>query len=101
MKEFLKINRWDLNLILTIIGFPFFTTLISDSTASIVYRGFALLVALMCLCKTGVQIVRSGTVRSFLFVLLYVSIQALFGLFFGEYADFPYSEVKFLFCCLI
>ena len=97
MKEFLKINRWDLNLILTIIGFPFFTTLISDSTASIVYRGFALLVALMCLCKTGVQIVRSGTVRSFLFVLLYVSIQALFGLFFGEYADFPYSEVKFLF----
>ena len=97
MKEFLKLYRWDLNFILTMIGFPFFTILISNSTASIAYRGFALIVALMCLSKTGLKITHISTVRIFLFVLLYVSVQALFGVFFGEYSYFPYSAVKYMF----
>ena len=79
------------------IGFPFFTILISNSAASIAYRGFALLVALMCLCKTGIRIVHVSTVRLFLIVLLYVSIQALIGVFLGEYASYPYPAVKQMF----
>lgn len=97
MKAFIKINRWDLNFILTMIGFPFFTILISNSAASIAYRGFALLVALMCLWRPKLRIVHSSIVRGFLIVLLYVSIQALFGVFFGEYADYPYPAVKQMF----
>ena len=97
MKKYLNINRWDLNFILTLIGFPFFTILVSNSTASIAYRGFALFVALLCLWKTGMRIVRTPIVRIFLIVLLYVSIQSFIGVFFGEYANYPYSGVKYMF----
>ncbi len=97
MLQYLKINRWDLNFILTMIGFPFFTILISDSVASIGYRAFALLVALTCLFKTGISIPRVTSVRIFLIVLLYVSCQSLYGVFFGEYEHYPYSGVKFMF----
>lgn len=97
MKAFVKINRWDLNFILTMVGFPFFTILISNSAASIAYRGFALLVAIMCLWKTGIRIVHSSIVRVFLIVLLYVSIQNFIGVFLGEYADYPYPAVKYMY----
>lgn len=97
MKAFVKINRWDLNFILTMVGFPFFTILISNSAASIAYRGFALLVAIMCLWKTGLRIVHSSIVRVFLIVLLYVSIQNFIGVFLGEYADYPYPAVKYMY----
>lgn len=97
MRNCLKINRWDLNFILTMTGFPFFTILVSNSAASIVYRGFALYVALACLWKTGLKIGRTSSVRLFLIVLLYVSIQALWGVFCGEYANYPYSAVKYMF----
>lgn len=93
-KGYLKINRWDLNIILTMIGFPFFTILISNPSASIAYRGFALLVAFMCLRKTGVTIARSMPLKIYLSVLLYISVQAIYGLFFGEYADLPWIAVK-------
>lgn len=97
MGDYLKINRWDINFILTIIGFPFFTTLISNSVASIAYRGFALFIALMCLFKTGVRKPQSRSLICFLFVLLYVSIQALIGVFWGEYANYPFTGVKYQF----
>lgn len=97
LKKYLKINRWDLNFILTMIGFSFFCSLISNSTASIAYRVFALLVALMCLWKSGFKITKSRTAKLYLFALFYVSIQALIGVFWGEYADFMYSMVKYNF----
>ena len=97
MKDFLKINRWDLNFILTMAGFPFINVWISNSAASIAYRAFALGVALMCLLKTGVRITHTSVVRLFLIVLLYVSIQALFSVFLGEYSYYPHSAVKYMF----
>lgn len=97
MKNYLSINRWDLNFILTIIGFPFFTMLISDSVASIAYRGFALIVALMCLKESGISFSRYPSSKGFFIVLLYVSLQSLYGVFLGEYSTYPYSGVKYMF----
>ena len=97
IKDFLKLNRWDLNFILTMVGFPFFTILISDSIASIAYRGGALLIALMCVKRTGLKFVPAATVRNFLIVLLYVSLQAIIGIFYGKYANYPYTGIKYTF----
>lgn len=89
-----KFNTWDLNFVLLVIGFPFFTMLISDSTASIAYRGFALLVAIICLSRTGIHLPKNKLISIFLFVLLVDSIMSIYGLFFGEYASSPWMQVK-------
>ena len=51
----LNINIWDLNLVLTIVGFPVFTMLVTTSWSSIAFRGIAVLVALMSLVKTKIH----------------------------------------------
>ena len=52
MKSLFSLNIWDLNFILTLVGFGFFTTFVDSSLGSIAFRGFALLVALLCLLKS-------------------------------------------------
>lgn len=93
----LKFNIWDLNFVLLVVGFPFFTMLISDAVASVAFRGFTLLVSIICLYKTGVRIPKNKLIYIFLITLLVDSIQSNYGLFFGEYESSPFIDVKIQF----
>lgn len=92
-----KLNIWDINFILTIVGFPFFTMLISDSLASIAYRAFAVFVSIVCLVKSGFHLPNIVRVKIYFILLLYISAQAYFGLFYGEYSLSPWNIPKMQF----
>lgn len=73
--KYLKINIWDLNFILTMVGFGFFTTFVDSSAGSIAYRGFALLVAWVCLLKSKLRIPDDKYIKAFLFAFAYITLQ--------------------------
>lgn len=87
----LNINIWDLNLVLTIVGFPVFTMLVTTSWSSIAFRGIAVLVALMSLVKTKIHFDIETLSKFFLFILLYESIQMWADFYLGEYANTPFE----------
>lgn len=87
----LNINIWDLNLVLTIVGFPVFTMLVTTSWSSIAFRGIAVLVALMSLVKTKIHFDIETLSKFFLFILLYESIQMWADFYVGEYANTPFE----------
>lgn len=96
MKDFLKINIWDLNFILTLVGFGFFTTFVDSSLGSIAFRGFVLIVALLCLMKTKIRIPRNAYIKAFLFVFVYISLQVTidFYLLDSNAAYYSYSRMQ-------
>lgn len=89
------INLYDINCFLIIVGFPLFTMIVENSTASIVYRAVALLVAIVCLCKSRINISNVGYSKKYLFLLFYISIQLFISLFIGEYSDTIYIIPKY------
>lgn len=95
LKEY-NLKLWDLNIILTIVGFPVFTMLVTTSWSSIAFRGLAAVVALFTLWKTKINIPHNGLIRIFLFILLYESIQMWVDFYFGEYANsqFVYPKMQ-------
>lgn len=86
----LEFKIWDLNLVLTIVGFPVFTMLIGTDWSGIAFRGLALFVALLSLLKTGIHLPESKLTKLFLFLLLYESVQMWIDFYFGEYANTPF-----------
>ena len=96
MEKYFKINRWDLNFILTMVGFGFFTSFVDSSVGSIAFRGFALLVALACLFKSKLQIPNNAYIKAFLFAFVYISAQVTvdFYLVDPNAALFSYSRMQ-------
>lgn len=96
MKSFFSLNRWDWNFILTMVGFGFFTTFVDSSLGSIAFRGFALIVALLCLKKTKIQIPKNAYIKAFLFVFVYISLQVTvdFYLLDSNAAYYSYTRMQ-------
>lgn len=96
MKSLFSLNIWDLNFILTLVGFGFFTTFVDSSLGSIAFRGFALLVALLCLLKSKLEIPNNAYIKLFLFTFVYISTQVTidFYLLDPSAALFSYSRMQ-------
>lgn len=96
MKSLFSLNIWDLNFILTLVGFGFFTTFVDSSLGSIAFRGFALLVALLCLLKSKLKIPNNAYIKLFLFTFVYISTQVTidFYLLDPSAALFSYSRMQ-------
>lgn len=94
--KYLKINLWDLNFILTMVGFGFFTTFVDSSAGSIAYRGFALLVALVCLLKSMFRFPDNKYIKAFLFTFAYITLQVTidFYLIDNTAVLFSYSRLQ-------
>lgn len=94
--KYLKINIWDLNFILTMVGFGFFTTFVDSSAGSIAYRGFALLVALVCLLKSMFRFPDNKYIKAFLFTFAYITLQVTidFYLIDNTAVLFSYSRLQ-------
>lgn len=78
-----KLNIFDLNFILTLVGFSLFTTFVDNNIGSIIYRAIALAVSLVCLVKQPLNfnsLPLSGKCYLIIFglFLLRVTIDSLF-----------------------
>lgn len=77
----IKFNIFDLNFILAIAGFPIVTSLL-PFVPSVPYRGFALLVTLICLFKTGFHFPSGSRIfNAFLLIFTLVHFRVLLELF--------------------
>ena len=89
-----KYNTWaELNVFLMFAGFPLLVTFFQNSAVSIAYRGFALIVALIC-CVTHAndnqRRPHSRLMLVFMGLYIILDICCLWDLFIGYYADTPY-----------
>ena len=87
MKKY--INLPELNFILTFAGFALFTTFIQNSTTSVVYRAFALIIALLCIYdkngRRNIKRVRGNMMIVFMVLYIFIVIGCVWDLYFGYY----------------
>lgn len=77
----LKINIYDINIILTFVGFSVFTTFVDSNIGSILYRAGALFIAIICLYLSGFKYIDNKLLKIFITIycifLLKVTIYAI------------------------
>lgn len=94
-----SINLDEINFILTIAGFPIVTTLL-PFVPSVPYRGFALIISLICLLKNGLHFSHgSKLMKWLLFFCVIVDIKVLIQIVFASsnYHDSAYTALLFTF----
>lgn len=87
MKKY--INLPELNFVLTFAGFALFTTFIQNSAASVVYRAFALVVALLCIFdnkrRVHIKRVRGNMMMVFMALYILLVLGCVWDLYLGHY----------------
>lgn len=89
--EKFKINIFDINFILTFIGFTLFTTLL-PSLSSVAIRGICLGVSVLCLFVSGIHVDLPNRQAKMYFVLLFIMIiRTTFDVMLGSLSNSPQS----------
>ena len=89
------INLAEVNFILTLAGFGLFTTFIQNSAGSIIYRAFALLVALLCIFESKKQKQKHGSMMKVFMTLYYLLVFfCMWDLYVGYYSDTPFTSSR-------
>lgn len=89
-----SINIYELNVILIMIGFQFFSFILTDSFGSIIYRGLALGIACLCLLKTKSSYKKYDGIKPYFLFLLIFILRTCFDLYLGEWSDTQYPAVR-------
>ncbi|MCM1140876.1 MAG: O-antigen ligase family protein [Muribaculum sp.] len=93
----LKINIETINFLLIFIGFPIFTAFISNSAASVAYRGLACMVGLVCIARNIHQwnmLRRNKPLIFFIIIYALLTLKIVYEMEFGEDAFTPYTNSK-------
>ena len=86
-----SITIFDINFILLIIGFVFFTTFL-PFVDSVTIRFIGLLISSICLFKSGFKIiVNNNSVNAYLFLLIIIVLRTTVDVFIGDLSDAPYE----------
>lgn len=89
--EKFKVNIFDINFILTFIGFTLFTTLL-PSLSSVAIRGICLGVSVLCLFVSGIHVDLPNRQAKMYFVLLFIMIiRTTFDVMLGSLSNSPQS----------
>lgn len=93
---YFKLNIYELNFILCIVGFSAYTSFLPESFPSILYRAFALAVSVVCILKnrSHLRIPHDNHVRFFILILILLSFRIFYEVIVGDISDLPYASVK-------
>lgn len=95
--KYLHTNIETINLVLIFIGFALFTTFVNSSVGSIVYRGVALFIGLICIFrnyKYSSSIFKSKPLRLFLLIYGLFTLKLVYEMYLGEDALTPFKGTR-------
>lgn len=90
-----NLNLFDINFILCFVGFSVFTTFVNSSLGSVIYRALALVVAIICLLKTGVRPkISNKMLNVFLAIFILLLMRITYEMLLGDFWMPSYNSAR-------